>query len=216
MAGARARAGQLSAWPRRLPGRRARVRWQLDRSHAELKVYMRSGNGKGPGREHTMYYYEPVVGHHTHMLSTTTSAAAATASAAAVAVQTRWEPSDIDTATCQACGRADNESCMLLCDQCNAGCHTYCCKPALSSIPNGDWYCKQCAQPVHSPQAPSAAACNFLLQAQAGAREAALDGAVPSNIGWYGRGGQAGHTEPGRSPQDSRSTTAWGAAAVLE
>ena len=26
MAGARARAGQLSAWPRRLPGRRARVR----------------------------------------------------------------------------------------------------------------------------------------------------------------------------------------------
>ena len=32
MAGARARAGQLSAWPRRLPGRRARVRRQLDRS----------------------------------------------------------------------------------------------------------------------------------------------------------------------------------------
>ena len=31
MTGARARAGQLSAWPRRLPGRRARVRRQLDR-----------------------------------------------------------------------------------------------------------------------------------------------------------------------------------------
>ena len=30
MAGGRARAGQLSAWPRRLPGRRARVRRQLD------------------------------------------------------------------------------------------------------------------------------------------------------------------------------------------
>ena len=32
MAGEPTRAGQLSAWPRRLPGRRARVRRQLDRS----------------------------------------------------------------------------------------------------------------------------------------------------------------------------------------
>eukprot|EP01043_Picozoa_sp_COSAG02_P106898 COSAG02_NODE_42904_length_380_cov_0.583630_1_plen_60_part_10 len=29
-------------------------------------------------------------------------------------------------------------------------------------------------------------------------------------------GGHAGHTEPGRLPQDGRSTTAWGAAAVLD
>eukprot|EP01047_Picozoa_sp_COSAG01_P055655 COSAG01_NODE_6221_length_3782_cov_375.524029_3_plen_89_part_00 len=35
MAGERARAGQLSAWLRWLPGQRARVRWELDRSHAQ-------------------------------------------------------------------------------------------------------------------------------------------------------------------------------------
>jgi hypothetical protein len=35
MAGARARAGQLSALSRQLPGRRARVRKQLDRSCAQ-------------------------------------------------------------------------------------------------------------------------------------------------------------------------------------
>ena len=35
---------------------------------------------------------------------------------------------------------------MLLCDQCNGECHTYCLYPPLFAIPSGTWMCPQCDQ----------------------------------------------------------------------
>ena len=35
---------------------------------------------------------------------------------------------------------------MLLCDNCNAGFHTYCLTPPLQEIPHGEWLCPDCVQ----------------------------------------------------------------------
>jgi hypothetical protein len=35
---------------------------------------------------------------------------------------------------------------MLLCDICNAGYHTFCLQPTLTSIPEGCWVCPVCEQ----------------------------------------------------------------------
>uniref|UniRef100_A0A674NN31 Bromodomain adjacent to zinc finger domain 2B n=1 Tax=Takifugu rubripes TaxID=31033 RepID=A0A674NN31_TAKRU len=45
---------------------------------------------------------------------------------------------------CQMCKKGDNEDLLLLCDGCDKGCHTYCHKPKISTIPEGDWYCPAC------------------------------------------------------------------------
>ncbi|XP_076852469.1 bromodomain adjacent to zinc finger domain protein 2B isoform X3 [Brachyhypopomus gauderio] len=54
-----------------------------------------------------------------------------------------WERS-IMKVYCQMCRKGDNEDLLLLCDGCDKGCHTYCHKPKISSIPEGDWYCPAC------------------------------------------------------------------------
>ncbi len=33
---------------------------------------------------------------------------------------------------------------MLLCDECDAGYHTYCLKPKLATVPKGYWFCDLC------------------------------------------------------------------------
>ncbi|KAJ7398690.1 hypothetical protein BTVI_122832 [Pitangus sulphuratus] len=38
----------------------------------------------------------------------------------------------------------DNEELLLLCDGCDKGCHTYCHRPKISTIPDGDWFCPAC------------------------------------------------------------------------
>ena len=45
---------------------------------------------------------------------------------------------------CVICRTGDNESLLLLCDKCDRGTHTYCCKPKLDEIPEGNWYCHDC------------------------------------------------------------------------
>ena len=45
---------------------------------------------------------------------------------------------------CQICNCDTNEDKLLLCDNCDCGSHTYCFKPQLKSIPDGDWYCFMC------------------------------------------------------------------------
>jgi hypothetical protein len=47
---------------------------------------------------------------------------------------------------CSGCGRSDDWPKMLLCDQCNAGWHTYCLTPVLSDVPSGEWVCPKCEQ----------------------------------------------------------------------
>lgn len=54
-----------------------------------------------------------------------------------------WEKS-IMRVTCQICRKDDNEAELLLCDGCDKGYHTYCFKPKMENIPDGDWYCYEC------------------------------------------------------------------------
>ena len=49
------------------------------------------------------------------------------------------------------CRKGDNEDLLLLCDGCDKGCHTYCHKPKITCIPEGDWYCPACISKVSSP-----------------------------------------------------------------
>ncbi|XP_072379907.1 bromodomain adjacent to zinc finger domain protein 2B isoform X1 [Diabrotica undecimpunctata] len=54
-----------------------------------------------------------------------------------------WDKS-IMKANCQFCQSGDNEDKLLLCDGCDKGYHTYCFKPKMDTIPDGDWYCTEC------------------------------------------------------------------------
>ncbi|XP_013395978.1 bromodomain adjacent to zinc finger domain protein 2B-like [Lingula anatina] len=54
-----------------------------------------------------------------------------------------WEKS-IMKVSCQICHLDDNEAELLLCDSCDKGFHTYCFKPKMENIPDGDWYCYEC------------------------------------------------------------------------
>ncbi|XP_065888138.1 remodeling and spacing factor 1-like [Dysidea avara] len=47
---------------------------------------------------------------------------------------------------CMKCQEDTNYEQMLLCDQCNGECHTYCLYPPLFGIPSGTWVCPQCDQ----------------------------------------------------------------------
>uniref|UniRef100_A0A672NFJ3 Bromodomain adjacent to zinc finger domain protein 2B-like n=1 Tax=Sinocyclocheilus grahami TaxID=75366 RepID=A0A672NFJ3_SINGR len=58
-----------------------------------------------------------------------------------------WERS-IMKVYCQMCRKGDNEDLLLLCDGCDKGCHTYCHKPKITNIPEGDWYCPACISKV--------------------------------------------------------------------
>ena len=54
-----------------------------------------------------------------------------------------WDKS-IMKASCQFCHGGENENALLLCDGCDKGYHTYCFKPPITKIPEGDWYCYEC------------------------------------------------------------------------
>ncbi|XP_054280397.1 bromodomain adjacent to zinc finger domain protein 2B isoform X2 [Macrosteles quadrilineatus] len=54
-----------------------------------------------------------------------------------------WDKS-IMKANCQFCHSGDNEDKLLLCDGCDKGYHTYCFKPKMENIPDGDWFCYEC------------------------------------------------------------------------
>ncbi|KAH8870374.1 Bromodomain adjacent to zinc finger domain protein 2A [Schistosoma japonicum] len=60
-----------------------------------------------------------------------------------------WDKS-IMKVLCQICRRDNNEACLLLCDGCDRGYHTYCFKPQLSNIPTGDWFCYDCVSKATS------------------------------------------------------------------
>ncbi|KAM4631173.1 bromodomain adjacent to zinc finger domain protein 2B isoform 2-T2 [Polymixia lowei] len=65
-----------------------------------------------------------------------------------------WERS-IMKVYCQICRKGDNEDLLLLCDGCDKGCHTYCHKPKITSIPEGDWYCPACISKASGPSPKS-------------------------------------------------------------
>ncbi|XP_075708200.1 bromodomain adjacent to zinc finger domain protein 2A isoform X2 [Rhinoderma darwinii] len=54
-----------------------------------------------------------------------------------------WERS-VNKVTCIYCRKGDNDECLLLCDSCDRGCHSYCHRPPMTEIPEGDWFCPHC------------------------------------------------------------------------
>ena len=42
---------------------------------------------------------------------------------------------------CLVCGLDNDHANILLCERCNDEYHTYCLRPALNSVPDGDWFC---------------------------------------------------------------------------
>ena len=46
---------------------------------------------------------------------------------------------------CRICRRKGGDEYMLLCDGCDHGYHTYCLKPPLQCVPEGDWFCRDCS-----------------------------------------------------------------------
>ena len=54
-----------------------------------------------------------------------------------------WHKS-IMKAFCQLCHSGEDEQNLLLCDGCDKGYHMYCFKPAITTLPDGDWYCYEC------------------------------------------------------------------------
>merc|ERR550532_3389122 len=47
---------------------------------------------------------------------------------------------------CMECGKCEGEAEMLLCDglDCQKACHMACCKPPLTEVPDGEWFCSHC------------------------------------------------------------------------
>eukprot|EP01119_Soliformovum_irregulare_P015872 TRINITY_DN4531_c0_g1_i2.p1 TRINITY_DN4531_c0_g1~~TRINITY_DN4531_c0_g1_i2.p1 ORF type:complete len:770 (-),score=257.37 TRINITY_DN4531_c0_g1_i2:86-2395(-) len=50
-----------------------------------------------------------------------------------------------DVVLCQVCQSGENEDELLLCDQCDDGCHIKCLDPPLDAVPSGEWYCPKCS-----------------------------------------------------------------------
>lgn len=55
---------------------------------------------------------------------------------------------------CMECGRDDDEHLLLMCEACDAGCHTYCCDPPLAAVPAEDWFCPTCAASAMQHSSP--------------------------------------------------------------
>ena len=52
----------------------------------------------------------------------------------------------LDTLSCDACGRGDDEEHMLICDGCLRGFHLQCLRPPLGAMPEEDeWFCAACS-----------------------------------------------------------------------
>lgn len=48
------------------------------------------------------------------------------------------------SSACCVCSKTDRPESLLLCDDCDDAYHLECLKPALLSVPDGDWYCPLC------------------------------------------------------------------------
>ncbi|OEL21363.1 hypothetical protein BAE44_0017618 [Dichanthelium oligosanthes] len=62
-----------------------------------------------------------------------------------------------DAITCDSCGSGDDDDELLLCERCSRGRHTFCLRPIVAKVPNGPWFCPDCAPStkhikIHNPQ----------------------------------------------------------------
>ena len=59
----------------------------------------------------------------------------------------------LEAIVCKVCNDGKHDSQMVLCDGCPDAYHTFCLKPALDAIPEGDWFCPVCKpSPQPDPQ----------------------------------------------------------------
>ncbi|KAK2499514.1 hypothetical protein MC885_000699, partial [Smutsia gigantea] len=54
-----------------------------------------------------------------------------------------WSKSILN-ARCKICRKKGDAENMVLCDACDRGHHTYCVRPKLKTLPEGDWFCPEC------------------------------------------------------------------------
>ncbi len=52
---------------------------------------------------------------------------------------------------CQLCHSRGRETSLLLCDGCHRGSHGRCLTPALTRVPDGQWFCPHCVQSAPPP-----------------------------------------------------------------
>nr|XP_015223247.1 PREDICTED: tyrosine-protein kinase BAZ1B isoform X2 [Lepisosteus oculatus] len=55
----------------------------------------------------------------------------------------KWDMS-AENARCKVCRRKGEDDKLILCDECNKAFHLFCLRPALYSIPDGEWLCPAC------------------------------------------------------------------------
>ena len=55
-------------------------------------------------------------------------------------------PDNIFTLNCELCKGGHHEAKIILCDQCDRGCHLFCLNPPLEEVPEGHWVCPLCIE----------------------------------------------------------------------
>ena len=89
---------------------------------------------------------------------------------------------------CQECNGGHHPELLLLCDGCDSAYHTFCLDPPLDAVPEGDWYCPDCAPtlapPPRAARAERAAAAERAARAERAAvhRDAASHAAAPIDL----------------------------------
>lgn len=64
----------------------------------------------------------------------------------------RYDMDPLAIYVCAICQKDDRDDLLLICNGCSDTYHTFCLKPPLNSVPDGDWRCPCCiVQEVHKP-----------------------------------------------------------------
>ncbi|XP_040529982.1 bromodomain adjacent to zinc finger domain protein 1A isoform X2 [Gallus gallus] len=90
-----------------------------------------------------------------------------------------WSKSILN-ARCKVCRKKGDAESMVLCDGCDRGYHTYCIRPKLKIIPEGDWFCPECrpkqrSRRLSSRQRPSVESDEEMAERIEGEEEASYD-----------------------------------------
>ncbi|XP_072194519.1 bromodomain adjacent to zinc finger domain protein 1A isoform X2 [Excalfactoria chinensis] len=90
-----------------------------------------------------------------------------------------WSKSILN-ARCKVCRKKGDAESMVLCDGCDRGYHTYCIRPKLKVIPEGDWFCPECrpkqrSRRLSSRQRPSVESDEEMAEQIEGEEEASYD-----------------------------------------
>jgi hypothetical protein len=68
-----------------------------------------------------------------------------------------------DEVACRACGKAQPEHNLLLCDGCDAAYHTACLRPRLKAVPEGEWFCPGCDADIRGSRLTAEGALEWVI-----------------------------------------------------